>query len=133
MEVLLPTEATGELLLSSNGIAVLCSGILLGNIGNEGEDETTELLTLGLVAISKVELSGEALSCTNESGCENPLVWAANLPWQTLAELMVDNGVEFFVDLLIAGAGGTKPGWYVECMAFIPSPTYAKAKALISY
>jgi len=116
---LLPTEATGELLIEANGIAILCSGIFVVTFGPEGSDETTELLSLARVKISKVELSGEALSCTNESGCENPLVWAANLPWQTLAELMVDGTEEFFVDLLVSGTGG-KPGWYVECMSFIP-------------
>ena len=119
----LPTEATGELTLESNGIQVLCSGILVGTVGNEGSDTTTELLSLTLVKISTVELSGTALECEDHStsiACEHPLVWAANLPWQTLAELMVDGPEELFVDLLISGAGGLKPGWYVECMDFIP-------------
>lgn len=119
----LAVESTGELLLEdTNAVlgvkaAVLCSGILHGTVaGANGEDEITELLSLTGTAISLTALSGTALSCATEENCESPKVWAVNLPWPTLLELVEGGSLspELTVVLILTGATG-EPGWYVEC------------------
>jgi hypothetical protein len=112
------TDSEGDLvLISLNGLGlgvpveILCEGILDGFVEANGADLITELLTLAGGAIPLTALTEPALVCTNIRNCTEPLVWAINLPWETLLELMVDEGVNFFVDLLI------KAGYYVECMS----------------
>jgi hypothetical protein len=118
--VKLATDADGELLLEDTKtpigvVQVLCEGLLDGFVGPGGEDETTELLNrAGTILIGPGELEGTALECVNEFNCPSPLVWAANLPWKTLLVLVVDGAEELWVDLI------SKPGWYVECMTFVP-------------
>jgi len=120
--------STGELLLEDEkgplGVKgmVLCSGILDGTIGLTGEDEITELLTLAGVAVSLTALSGTALLCNGQEGCntgtENAEVWAVNLPWLTLLELVEEASptlFQGFADLILPHVGGGSPGWYTEC------------------
>jgi len=102
--------------------AVLCSGILDGFIGENGADEITELLTLGGVAVPLTALSGTALLCAGQEGCETSTegaeVWAVHLPWLTLLQLFEEESptlVTGFVILISEEAGGGKPGWYVQC------------------
>ena len=102
------TDQEGELELEDQkvlGVAVkiLCSGILDGTVSADGEDSITELLSLAGVAAG-TPLSGPGVTCTNTANCGGtPKVWAVNLPWTTLAELMVDGTETFFVDLIING------------------------------
>jgi hypothetical protein len=92
-----------------------------GTVGNNGEDEIVELLTLGKVAVSLIALSGTALLCSGQEGCttgtENDEVWAVNLPWKTLLQLVEEASPLFqgFVILISAHSGGGQPGWYVKC------------------
>jgi len=121
----LSTVTSGELLLEDKkailGIkaAVLCSLILDGTIGANGEGEVTELLTLAGVAVSLTALSGTALLCNGQEGCNtgtgNDEVWAVNLPWITQLDLVeFDNHVNI-AKLKLPHAGGGLPGWYVQC------------------
>ncbi len=121
-------EGRGELLLEDKkgplGIKamILCSGIMLGTIGPSGEGEITELLTLGGVAVSLSPLSGTALLCSGQEGCntgtENVEVWVVNLPWKGLLELMEEaspTSFQGFAGLGFAHTGGGNPGWYIFC------------------
>ncbi|MGC2374565.1 MAG: hypothetical protein WA484_11900 [Solirubrobacteraceae bacterium] len=120
------TETTGELLLEDSKApfvgkaSVLCSGILDGWIAPNSLGWISELLTLAGVAVSTTVLSGTALECTAQSGCETstkPKVWFANLGWETEVELMEDGTEAFFVDLILPHAGGGNPGWEItECL-----------------
>jgi len=94
--------------------AVECSGILTGTIGVNGADEIAELLSLSGTAISLKSKEGAGLSCTNVSSCEGSKVWAVNLPWKTLLELVENGATTLFVDLIVSGTGGNA-GWSVEC------------------
>ena len=117
------TETSGELLIAEEltvlgvkiKIAVLCSGIFVGNIGSDGADDLTELLNLPKELIDLTPLVELGLECTNDENCPEPLAWADNLPWLTQLELMVDGTEEFFVDLLTANGNGN-PGYHVVCM-----------------
>lgn len=103
--------------------AVLCSGILDGTIGPNGEDEITELLRLdGVTAVSLTALSGNALLCDGQAGCNtgtgNAEVWAVNLPWLTSVERVEEASptlFQGFVDLILPHTGGGEPGWYTFC------------------
>jgi hypothetical protein len=114
-------ESTGTLLLEDSktllGVAdVLCSGILDGKVGFDGADTITELLNLAKEAISTTPLAGLALECTSDtSACEEPLVWAALLPWSTLLVLMEEGTEVFFADLIKPSGSNTQVGWYVQC------------------
>ena len=96
----------------------------VGTVGPKGEDEITEVLNLSGVAISLSALSGEALSCTEQSVCEEPLVWAVHLPWKTELDLVELVGAKktAFADLTLSSGAG-EPGWYVECMKTLTKPT----------
>jgi len=115
-------EISGELTLKETitilgvktEIEALCSGILDGDIGEDGADDITELLNLKEEAISLTGLSGLAISCTNTKNCGEPLAWALNLPWLTLLVLMEDGTETFFADLLTNA--GKNVGYEVECM-----------------
>jgi hypothetical protein len=116
----LNTEAPGSLLLEDTKTAlgasdVLCTGILDGTIGPDGLDVISEVLTEAKAAVSTTVLVGTALTCVEHSVCVEPLVWAANLPWNTLLELAETDLGAIFVDLISSGGKGN-PGWYVECM-----------------
>ncbi len=110
-------EIDGELnLINLDGgglgvtIEILCSGILDGTVGPASADLITELLNLAEEKISGTALSGLELVCTDTKNCENPLVWAEELPWETELELMEGvTGGPFFVDLILNGR------YYAEC------------------
>lgn len=117
------SKSEGELELVDTKTSVgeaklLCSGVLDGTVGPNGEDSITELLSLSGTAISLTALSGTALTCTGDQNCGSPKVWAVHLPWKTLLELMEDEGASFFVDLIESGTGGS-PGWYAECTVIV--------------
>jgi len=122
-------ETKGELLLEDLKATlnikakVLCSGILDGTIGPNGEDEITEVLNLaGTLSIPRIALEGTGLLCSGQEGCttgtENDEVWAVNLPWLTLLELLEEESptlFQGFVVLILPHAGGGNPGWYTLC------------------
>jgi RHS repeat-associated protein len=124
----LSAETTGALLLEDSKApvvgktAVLCSGILMGWVGPNSLDWVSEMLTLAGVAVSTTPLTGTALECTAQTGCETstkPLVWIVGLGWETEAELMEDGTETFFVDLFLPHSGGGNPGWEIsECLVF---------------
>jgi hypothetical protein len=115
------TETTGELLLEDTKVPllgkaiVLCSGILDGWVGPNSLDWVSEVLTLGGAATSPTVLTGTAVECTNQENCEEPLLWAVNLGWETEVELMEDSG-NWFINLILPHSGGGNPGWEIECM-----------------
>jgi hypothetical protein len=117
----LHVDIVGELLLEDEkalGLIkakVLCSGLLEGSMGLTGEDLITKLFDLLGNEINKTALTEAGLVCENQENCPEPLVWAINLPWNTLLELMEENNEVFFADLISSGGGGN-PGWYVWCM-----------------
>ena len=94
---------------------ILCSGIVDGAIGPDGLGVTSEVLNGAKEVISLTVLSGTALTCTEQTVCSEPLVWAVNLPWNMLLELAeTDLGAIFVVLVLASGKGN--PGFYIECM-----------------
>ncbi len=96
--------------------AVLCSGILDGTISAKGEGEFTEALTLGGTGVSLTALSGTALLCAGQEGCETSAegaeVWAVKLPWKTVFELYEMESPVLVVGFIILGIF---PSWYVQC------------------
>jgi hypothetical protein len=142
-------EVTGELLVEVDGEVslqdlgaptapvFLCSYLLDGFLQENGKGLITEVLSLGNVGISLTALSGTALSCTTVSGtCTEPLLWAVNLPWSMLLELLVivAGSNEPFLILITSGGAGN-PSWYVECMGFLQGEdecTDAELIALVS-
>ncbi len=120
------TETVGTLLLGDSNTPLgaadfICSYKLHGTVGFDGLDVISEILNLSSVSISKVGLSGEALACETVSVCEEALVWAINLPWNTLLKLIEDGTEKFFGDY-IENSGVGNPGWEVECMKTILKP-----------
>jgi hypothetical protein len=117
----LAVEYSGELELSDKKTlvgtaAVLCSVILDGWVGVNSLAHVSEVLNLSGGAISSTPLTGTALSCTTQKGCETssaPTVYPLNLPWEGEAELMEDSGSFFAV--LLFGSGGN-PGWEITCL-----------------
>ena len=114
----------GELLFENllNLARLLCSGIFIGSVGPNGEDEVTELQSLGKVPIPVLdeELAKEGLKCTGLNNCEaaDAEVWPVNLPW--LTELMLDSEEPpLFFDLVIGNVvGGVTlfPGYLILCL-----------------
>jgi hypothetical protein len=96
-------------------IDILCSGIFDGTANINGEGTVTELLTLSGTLVSKTPLEEPGLACTNSANCPEPLIWADNLPWKLVAELMVDGTETFFVGLLLSSGAGN-PGYHIACM-----------------
>jgi len=99
---------TGELLLkdTKEKIMVLCSGILNGSIGLNGEDEITEVLNLEGLVVSLAE----PLLCAVQETCEtSPTanVVPLNLPWHSLLYLSTSSGL--FLDAVFSA------GYDVEC------------------
>lgn len=107
-------DAEGELLLEDNKalgvkVDVICSLVLKGTVGADGEGEFSTLTNLAGEEISKEVLLGRALACLNVENCASPKVWAEEGPWKTLAELMVDGTTNFFDNLVVGEA------WHLEC------------------
>jgi hypothetical protein len=112
-------SASGTLLLEDTNAekiglkaSVECTGSLDGTVGTNGADEVTVALTTSEKEVSKTALSGESFSCTDESDCEAPKVWAVHLPWSTTLVLAEETT---FIDKIAEKGTGGKPGWYVEC------------------
>jgi hypothetical protein len=120
-------EENGELLLEDTKVpalgkvVVLCSGIADGPIGPNSLSLISEVLMLNGTAVSTIPLSGTALTCAGQENCEEPLVWAVGLPLEGEVELMEDT-TTFFALLTFAHAGGSTPGWEIECMKTIIGP-----------
>jgi hypothetical protein len=124
----------GETIPLIGKIDILCAGIFDGSIGPNGADDITELLTLGGALVDLTPLAEPGLLCEDakEPGtvaCPEPLVWLDNLPWLTLAELMVDGTEEFFVDL-ITSSGAGEPGYHVVCMGTVLEDLCTAAEAI---
>lgn len=93
---LLSTVSEEPILFADEGFgSVNCEAVFDGSVGPNGEDETTEVLTLSGVAVT---LSSE-LVCKNDAGslCENSmtdiLVAPEKLPWHT--ELLLNEAGDF--------------------------------------
>ncbi|HEX3693089.1 MAG TPA: hypothetical protein VHU13_07065 [Solirubrobacteraceae bacterium] len=117
---ILLVETAGEVeLISLNGAGlgvkseVLCSGIGVGWIGEDGLTFGSELLTLSKELISNTELVGLALSCTNIKECTNPTVWPDGVPGEGLAVLIEETGFTGFAGLAFS------VGYYVECTSIL--------------
>ncbi len=119
----LSTETTGELLFedikaTTGKISILCSGLLDGWIGPNSLGWTSEVLNLSGEAISATALSGLALECTAQKGCESgsaPKVWPLHLGWEAEVDLVEQTGT-FFALLSLPHSGGGSPGWEMECL-----------------
>jgi hypothetical protein len=130
-------EAVGTILLENTSTPlgatdVVCSGILAGKLGEDGLGVISEVLLLDETTIvSLVVLTEPGIACENTDGhCAEPLVWAENLPWNTLLELMEEGTEKFFVILIEESGTAGLPGWYVWCMKTIFEPTdLCEAKA----
>jgi hypothetical protein len=112
----LATEATGSLLLEdtetiAGHASVLCSGIFIGNVKANGEDETTEIQN---AAKEKISVLGGALAllCSTEQTCAaateaSPIeVWPVGLPWLTRLFLMENGEILDLVTTDVANAAG---------------------------
>jgi hypothetical protein len=121
-------EAIGELLLEDKKAAlgikamILCSGIVDGTIGPNGEGEIIEILSLSGTTIPRSPLEGTGLLCSGQEGCttgtENDQAWAVGLPFKGLLELMEEESptlYQGFVGLGFAAGGAGLPGWYISC------------------
>jgi hypothetical protein len=93
--------------------AAKCSGTLVGDIGVDGAEDSTELLDLKNVLIDPIPLNEPALLCTDVLNCEMSKAWAVHLPWLTLLELWEIGSESGFVILMTSP--GSTVGWYVEC------------------
>jgi hypothetical protein len=117
-------EISGELLLEDNKAPligksmVLCSGLFDGWVGPHSLDWISEVLTLGGVAVSNVDLSGTSLDCTAQTGCETNttvLVWPFGFPKETEVELLEgDTPTPIFIVLIFGNIG-----YHItECLVF---------------
>jgi hypothetical protein len=119
----LPTQTTAELALEDTKalvgkVKILCSFILDGWIGSNALGWVSEVLNLTGEAISSTPLSGLALECTAQAGCESgsaPKVWPVGLGWETEAALM-EYTSNYFTLLFLPHSGGGNPGWEMECL-----------------
>jgi hypothetical protein len=97
----------GKILLEDKtfGAAVECEGTFDGSVGPSGEDETTELLTEGGVAVTPTApLTVANGGCKYESGCSTTApaeVYALGFPWHTLLYLV--ESTSKFRDFLFLG------------------------------
>jgi hypothetical protein len=119
----LTSETSGELLLEDTKVpiighaTVLCSGIFAGWVGPNSLDWVSEVLNAAKEAISTTPLTGLALSCTAQSGCETNTtvsVYPVGLPWVSETELLEQETpvLTFFADLT-KSANGTALGWEI--------------------
>jgi hypothetical protein len=119
----LTTQTTAELALEDTKalvgkVKILCSFILDGWVGPNALGWVSEVLNLTGEAISSTPLSGLALECTAQEGCESssaPKVWPVNLGWETETAL-VEYTSNFFALLFLPHSGGGNPGWEIECL-----------------
>ncbi len=124
----LEIEASGEILLEDTKTPLGKADVLCSPIRHETivilPDGTfvRTVLRLSGTAVSSTPLTGNALECTNQENCEEPLVWPVNLEWEAQVQLMEDTGT-FFVQLVLAHTGGGNPGWEIECMKSIVGAT----------
>ena len=118
-------EVDGTLLLEDtkgilgSPVAVRCTGSLDGWVGPNSLDFTTEVLNAAEEEISTTPLTGLALSCTAETGCETntaPPVYLLGLPWESEVELLEQPGetTKRFMDLITTKANGGRLGWEIE-------------------
>jgi hypothetical protein len=88
-------EISGELLLEDAGVKghVVCSGIFDGSVGESGEIEITEVLTLGGVAgtLAAPVLCKSAAGSACEESATDVEVAPDGLPWHGLLYLMEGN------------------------------------------
>jgi hypothetical protein len=125
-ELVSVTTSGSILLINKAGLGgtpiVKCEGSFDGTVGPNGEDEITEVLSIGGVTIGNgAALTGTPLQCvtTNSTiGCgsagSKAEVWVDNLPWHTNLELMEDGS---FLDHLFGGGAGLEPGYDIHCVA----------------
>jgi hypothetical protein len=80
-----------------------CEGTFDGSVGPNGEDETTELLTEGGIAVTQANpLTTANGGCKILAGCTSPLeLYAAGFPWHTLLYLV--ESTSKFKDFLFRG------------------------------
>lgn len=127
----LGTETSGELELTDTKtlvgeVTVLCSEVMAGWVGPSSLDHASEVLNLGKEAVSNTALSGTALTCTAQKGCETgtaPTLYPLHMPWDSEVELYEGTAIKgpFFIDLLF-GSGGS-PGWELTCLVVGTSVT----------
>ncbi len=110
-EVLL--EDTKDSAAGGAAISVNCEGLVDGDLGPDGANDFTEVLTPAGEPISRTALSGSGFSCNKEALCESAKVWAVNLPWLSVLELWEEGASSGFVVLLTGTKGNM--GWYMEC------------------
>jgi hypothetical protein len=121
---LLPVEISGAITLKDNNslagdAAVLCEGILKGSVGPNGEDEITEVLTLGGGPVGELP-TGPSLKCSTVKTCaaasaESPIeVWPVGLPILTL--LFLDAVANLFLILAFSHAAGVPFGYELLCL-----------------
>ena len=100
--------------------AIRCTGSFDGWVGPNSLGYISEILSAAEEPISTSPLTGLALTCTSETGCESntaPLVYPVGLPWESEVELLEQSGEATnlrFTDLLSTKASGGKLGWEIE-------------------
>jgi hypothetical protein len=112
-EVLLEDEKVPAALGAA--VSINCRGIADGDLGPDGANDFTEMLTTGGGTISSTALSGTPLSCTKEELCEESKIWPVDLPWLSVLELWEEGTLSGFVVLITAPTGKKMVGWYMEC------------------
>jgi hypothetical protein len=111
-------DTEGELLFWNleNNAEILCSGIFDGNVGPNGADDVTQVLTLGGVLVPELDENpgSGGIVCTSEKLCEaNPTIFPVNLPY--LTQLMLDTEDGLFYDLVQLNANGIGPAYTIIC------------------
>lgn len=132
----LGSDTEGKIILGETILGIKieaeCTGIIDGTIGSaahNGEDTITKVLNAAGTEETGVKLVGTALVCVNHANCPEPLVWPVNLPWNTLAELMIEGTETFMVDLILSSGAGS-PGWEVQCMGSTTSDECTTAEGI---
>lgn len=120
------TPETGEVLLEDTKVpivgkaTILCSGSGLGWIGPNSLAWISEVLLLSGVGVSNTPLSGQAVECSPQAGCESNstvLAWPVNMGYENKVVLMEDEGSIFFAVLTFGHSGGGFPGWEIsDCL-----------------
>lgn len=93
-------------------VLVLCTGAFDGSIGPNGENEITEALQNGVS--QGAVLMAPPIDCEGDAICSGLVeVWAENLPWLGLLQLMEDGSI---LNHLYEGSpAGKFPGYDVFC------------------
>jgi hypothetical protein len=105
------------LVLGVEAVDIDCSGIFVGSVGPNGEDEITEVQNLSKERLGEnlvgLSVSCEVLSAVSQCHAgELAELWPDNLPWHTNLFLM-ESGA--FLDHLF-GNGTAEPGYHVLCV-----------------